>query len=442
MNQLNLLTHNPDEFVDKILSIRGRDYRIGERFRVSDQGYAHILFNQLSGLCLHFIQIRPEYQSDPVFARKASNAKVLMNAKHRESNINEGNPPSLNPIISVIDGNGGSYELHEVPWGLLKEGEGTKGTDSIEQAGRLESNQNYSEAIAMLEQLLTEIPNHTVALNNLASCYLALKSYDAATVLLNRCIEIEPNYAIYQGNCIFHTLSAGRARQSLALFHKLKSNYPLISVFDVYGIQACLRCGELAEAMKIFKAAQLVKSQSDEIKTLLSTATKTRSEFLKLDQAVRKRKTPSDMLQKLEALQARYPYDPLVQANLGLVLFADKQYQRAYQYLAAASGGILEIFVLACWVSAAFCLLKQSQWKAGTGLLTNVMQALKSISTPVNCFDVPGITLWINANNSLNESLPSSAVQLLEKIIKDCPEQELVTPEIHELAALYRQAAN
>jgi hypothetical protein len=132
----------------------------------------------------------------------------------------------------------------------------------------------------------------------------------------------------------------------------------------------------------------------------------------------------------------------LVQANLGFLMFADKQYQRAYQYLAAASGGIVEKFVLACWVGAAFCLLKQSQWKEGMGLLTNVMQVLKSGSASVNCFDVPGITLWINANHAVKESLPSSAAQLLEKIIKDCPERELVTSEIHEFAALYRQAAN
>jgi tetratricopeptide (TPR) repeat protein len=271
---------------------------------------------------------------------------------------------------------------------------------------------------------------------------LALNESAAATALVNQSIEIEPNYAAYQGNHIVYSLSAGQRRQALILFHQLKSRYPLLGDYDVPGIQACLGCGEVTEAETILKEAQLVKSQADELATLLSMAAQTRSQFGLLDEQVRHGKFPSDILQTLNALQAGFPYDPLIQANLGFTLFADQQYQSAYAYLVAATGGIVEELVMACWVGAAFCLLKQSQWEAGMSLLNNLMLALKSVSGSVHYLDVPGITVWMHANNVVRESLSPSAARLLEEAINDCPDRELITPEIRELAALYRQTAN
>src|SRR5947208_3338922 len=118
MEALNLKHHTADQFTGKSIVIHGRNYRIGARFRESDQGYAHFLFNELSGLCLNIGQIRREYRSNPVGALRASQEKAKQTASLRSDFRMKGEAVDI-PFISVIEGNGGSFEVHEIAWGAF-----------------------------------------------------------------------------------------------------------------------------------------------------------------------------------------------------------------------------------------------------------------------------------------------------------------------------------
>ena len=64
-DHLDLARHQPAEFAGKIITVQGREYVLGACVRTSNQGYSHRLVNRKSGLCLHIIQIRVEYNARP-----------------------------------------------------------------------------------------------------------------------------------------------------------------------------------------------------------------------------------------------------------------------------------------------------------------------------------------------------------------------------------------
>lgn len=73
-------------------------------------------------------------------------------------------------------------------------------------------------------------------------------------------------------------------------------------------------------------------------------------------------------------------------------------------------------------------------------LLTTTMLALsEGGAREVHPLDVPGVARWIEGS-SVAESNAPSAAELLDAAIARCPDPGLVTPEVHRLAALYRQA--
>src|SRR6185295_4046468 len=95
---LDLKRHKPTEFSGKTVGLDGRDYRIGGRVRESNQGYAHRLTNQISGLCQHVIQIRPEYIQAPETALSASRQKAEATSSLRAGMRSKGNSVEIPPI--------------------------------------------------------------------------------------------------------------------------------------------------------------------------------------------------------------------------------------------------------------------------------------------------------------------------------------------------------
>jgi len=67
-----------------------REYVLGANVCTGDQGYAHRLINRRSGLCMHAIQIRPEYQRDPDAAWALSSDKQASTAHLRDSLLADG----------------------------------------------------------------------------------------------------------------------------------------------------------------------------------------------------------------------------------------------------------------------------------------------------------------------------------------------------------------
>jgi hypothetical protein len=132
MEQLDLRCHTPEEFAGKSVTIGGRNYTIGPKFG-GDEGYAHFLINELSGLCLHIVQIGKEYLSNPSGALAASREKARETAYLRSNMLLNGEAITL-PFISVIEGNGGSFELHETTWGAFGHIQDSPGRESIDLA--------------------------------------------------------------------------------------------------------------------------------------------------------------------------------------------------------------------------------------------------------------------------------------------------------------------
>jgi hypothetical protein len=353
MEALNLQSHTPDEFVGKTITVDGRSYRIGPSFRVSDQGYAHYLTNEMSGLCLHILQIRPEYMSDPASTREVSKTKAQLTEKLRSQMRRESKTVEI-PIINVVDANGGSFELHETSWGAFGFPEEPLGGASIDKAMSLADAEDYQSAIAELENLLVQHPHHTVALNNMGFCYGRLDNNPAALETLARAIEIEPNFAAYRGNQFLFALNCPRYRQGLMLFQQLKTKYPFLEDYDGYAIQAYLTCGTPKEALELVQQSTLPETQAEELLASITAAVEAKEQFTTLyppGEGMFADGYPEgkEAVKELEALHARYDADPFIQANLGFALRSIGQYRRAAQLLMSATGGISDELVKVCW---------------------------------------------------------------------------------------------
>jgi hypothetical protein len=72
----------------------------------------------MSGLCLHMIQIRPEYQVAPDKAWAISKEKESATAFLCDAERVEGRPGVICPL-TALQGCGGSFELHEIPFGMF-----------------------------------------------------------------------------------------------------------------------------------------------------------------------------------------------------------------------------------------------------------------------------------------------------------------------------------
>ena len=234
MEQLDLRRHTPDEFAGKSVTITGRDYTIGRRFKESTDGYAHFLVNDLSGLCVHLVQIRPKYRSNPPAALEASRKRARETAPLRSQMLRNGEALTI-PFISVIEGNGGSFELHETLWGQF----GHKKEDSLEResfdlAVSLSEAGSKHAAANGLKALLERHPNHALALGLLAGVLCDLNDQASARQMFARAIEIEPNYAKLRGQQIVVAFRATRRREAIELFQELKARYPLLDDYDGY----------------------------------------------------------------------------------------------------------------------------------------------------------------------------------------------------------------
>ena len=443
MEQLDLTRHTPDEFDGKSVTITGRDYTIGRRFKESTDGYAHFLVNQLSGLCLHLVQIRPEYQSNPAAALEASREKARETAALRSNMLRNGEALTI-PFISVIEGNGGSFELHETLWGQF----GHKKEDSLEReafdlAVSLSEAGSKHAAANGLKALLERHPNHALALGLLAGVVSELNDQPSARQMFARAIEIEPNYAKLRGQQIAIAFRATRRREAIELFQELKARYPLMDDYDGYGLQACLICGEPQLALDLLQRNTLPKQDAEQLLTQISAALEVKQEMATLEEAVEKSQiNEADLREHLEALHKAYPADPMIQANLGSALYRAGQYQRAAELLVAAGGGLSDGLTPYCGVNLAFALLKISAWEPATEMLTDLMNEVSSKAaqgSAVSPSEVPGLGHWF-AEKGVLKSKELSSYQILTAAMAECPNQELIPPQVRQLAEIYRQA--
>jgi tetratricopeptide (TPR) repeat protein len=169
-----------------------------------------------------------------------------------------------------------------------------------------------------------------------------------------------------------------------------------------------------------------------------------KQQLLKLGEAIEKSLVDeTDLLEALEALFKAYPADPMIQANLGSALYRAGQYQRAVELLFSASGGIADDLGIYCAVNLAFAMIKISAWEPAMEIFSDIMADVSSKvahCVKVSPSDVPGLGDWF-ADKGVLKSKHNSNYQLLEAAVAACPNQGLITPQVRQLAELYRQAA-
>jgi len=439
---LDLRHHSPEEFEGKSLTLDGREYVVGARMRTSDQGYAHRLINRLSGLCLHVIQIRCEYMRDPASAWTASKAKESMTAQLRDKLRAEssGDPVVL---LTAHQGHGGSFELHEIPWGMFGEESASPADEPIKAASELANRGDHAAAVEMLQGALSRYPHHTVALNNLAASYDAQGHAVAALDAMTRAVEVEPNSTFFRGGQVALSLNCPRRREASVYFEEFERRYPHVHDYDYYGIHAYLRIGKPDRAREILLRGTLPASQVKTLETAVEAAVCARRDFAELDRRLAESHfadlEQAATLRQLEEMHAGCDVDPLLQANLGFRLQAAGQYQRAVQLLLGAAGGIENKLVPCCHANAAYCLVAQSEWKSAMRILTLTMDMLTEMHKVVEPADVPGLVLWIREHGLVMESKQPSAADLLDRAVHMCPDKSLITPQVLRMSALLRK---
>ncbi len=444
MEQLDLRRHTPEEFAGKSVTISARTYTIGQKFEGND-GYSHFLINDLSGLCLHLVQFGKDYLSNPSGTLAASREKARETASLRTNMLRNDEAITL-PFISVIEGNGGSFELHETTWGAFGHRQDSPGREAIDLAVSQSAAGDQRSAVAVLTALLESHPNHSVALGFLAGVLCDMNDQASAQQMFARSLEIEPNYAKFRGQQIIVALrdSATRRRWALELFEELKARYPLLNDYDSFGIQAYVLCGEPQQALNLLQQNTLPKQDAEQWLTQIAYALEVKQRLLTLGEAIEKNLVDeTDLLESLEALFKAYPADPMIQANLGSALYRAGQYQRAVELLFSASGGIADNLGIYCAANLAFAMIKTSVWEPAMEIFSDIMDDVSSKVAhcgKVSPSDVPGLGHWF-ADKGVLKSKPNSNYQLLDAAMAACPNRGLITPQVRQLAELYRQAA-
>ena len=436
MQHLDLTVDTPADFEGRVVSIQGRDYVIGPSFREGDQGFAHLLRNRESGLCLHMIQIRPEYRSDPDLALALSRQKAETTAELR-ARMRLEEPEMVIPGISVVEAHGGSFELHEGSWGVFDSGEDAPEKEALKAAVSQYEDGDAPGAIRGLEGLLERHPNHTEALMFLADYKASQGKHSDALGLAEKAVAIEPNSYTYLGMRVGHALNASFRYVAMEYFEVLRSRFPLVDDFNAQGMQAYLVCGEPEKAEALLEGSLLPDDQQARFEDVIAQ----RSVVNRAYDAIDKRMARPDrelgdkdreaLIKELETLQGEYPEHPWIQANLGLLLRKQGEPERGAVYLSEAIGGLPVFFASYCSANAGLAMVEAGQWDGALFRFGKSVAMLRRLGGgKVHALDVPGSADWLSRAGRVTEDAGDNPVALVDQAINNASSRELVTPDV------------
>lgn len=432
---LDLQRHSPAQFQGKTVTLEGRDYEIGPRVHEGDQGYAHLLYNKVSGLCLHTIQIRREYRSTAQ-ALRASLEKELGTGKLRDALRAEGKAHEV-IALSVRRGHGGSFELHEIPWGFFREDAAPPARAEIGEAEERRSRGDHAGAAQLLRGVMSQHPNHTVALYALAFCHEARKEYEQALEAIERAVAVEPNSADYRGAQLAIQLHSPSRQVVPRLYKELERLFPEFRDYDHYGVYACLQVGDPASARQILSKGGIVPAQAAQISAQVENATAARRRYEELDRRLAQSQfrdpAPAERLRELQELHALCPEDPNVRAALGFTLRETGDERGAVPLLGSATSGIDERVKAHCYANAAYCMLRLDEWQHGMLFLSTALRLHELMFNGFQVDMLPGLVQWITLDGGVIEYAQPSATELIAAALRSCPDKSLVTPAMERL---------
>jgi len=442
---LDLQRNAPGEFAGKTITIHGCEYRVGATVRVGDQGSLHILTNRRSGLTLHLVQIRREYRDHPAAALSASRHKQALTAELRNARRIDGSDDAVVGVVSVIEAHGGSFELHEIPWGAVDDTGPSAVRDAVRDAFEAEERGDAPRAVALLEGALTGFPDHTAALLNLAGLLSRQGNAMRAHALAQRTLDIEPNCVAYRVAAIEIAMAFG-SRTAYEVYRRLVARFPHVNDRDALGVELALRVGDIAGASERLPAVPLPPAARDGLVRQVETAQRCRRLFADLHESVR-REGPNALgddgvLTVLEALHAECPRDPEIRANLGFRLRARGEWRRAHALVLGALDGIAPAFAPHCLANAAYCLLELQEWDAACGLLDAAISTLVAGGRVLSPDDIPGLVDWIDTAGVVIEPARPTASEVLDGALRKCADASTLPPALARMADTLRALAS
>ena len=273
----SLTRHEPRQFAGKTVTIQGCEYRIGALFRDSSQGYSHALVNLRSGMCLHAMQVRREYRTRPIEALDASRTKQTVTTQLRDSLLAENNPVAVSPV-TAIKLHGGSFELHEVQWGMFSDDAPADAATEIARAIRASEGGAVDAALDIMTQVTSKYLTHAAALYTLGGMLADSGRVGETLPWLERTLEVEPNYSTYHGALIKVTAKVAR-RHALARFDAFASRFAHVHDFDALGAELCMLAGDLVRAETLARSAPLPAAKRDVLIAEVASAPDARQRF-------------------------------------------------------------------------------------------------------------------------------------------------------------------
>lgn len=441
---LDLLQHTPEAFAGKGITIRGCDYTIGAAVRTGDQGHLHTLTNRRSGLTLHLIQIRREYRDHPAAALSASRRNQALTTELRNARRIDGTDDAAVGVVSVVEGHGGSFELHEIPWGAAGEAGPEAVRDAVRNAFEAEEHGDIPRAVVCLEGAIAAYPDHTAALINLAGVLSRAGDPARARALVQRTLGIEPNHTGYAIAAIEVALAFG-SRVAYEAYRELVARFPHVNDRDALGVELALRVGDVQGAAERLPGVPLPPRARDTLARAVDTAQRCRRLFENLREAVRKDGPCSlahdHVLPVLEALHDECGRDPEIRANLGFLLRQRGQWRRAHALILGAIDGIAPELVPHCLANAGYCLLELEEWVSAFDMLDATMSTLAADGRVPAPSDIPGLAVWIDAGGVVIESMRPTASDLLDRAFQACSDASMIPASVIRMAEALRAFA-
>jgi len=436
VENLDLTTHDPEEYEGKVIAHNGCEYVVGKQLGSGAEKITHKLVNRASGLCLHVLKIwrRPRlgYTLSQLRARLAARRTA------------EYDFAKLIPVSIEITLPGGRGEMQiyvERP-----DDESTRADVLADKGDALFKNSRFEEAIAAYGEALAENPKHTRALVNSAAARAAVHDLEGAYNSAAKAARIEPNYPLYRRAVIHYLAAQGLARLALNEFRSAQRDFPNVFDFNDIGAELFLVCGEPESAVACAQDCLLDTPDKDRLIAKSRAAVEARSKAQALfreAQSLVQHADPARVLPLLKSAREIDQCDPLLASNLGLTLARAGRPREALPLLLyGATHGPLHLAKV-CYANASFCAMENGELQVAMILLDTVMaqfnaeldgRQLKNLIA-----DLPGKGIWMDEESIMEEKLDSAA-RLVLRSVQAYGKESTVPPEAAHLASLYAKA--
>jgi tetratricopeptide (TPR) repeat protein len=438
---LDLNIHDPEEFEGKIVVWNGAEYAIGKYVGSGAQIFAYQLIHLRSGLGLHVIKIW----------RNSTEAKA--HVENREHALFKEYLGGFMPTTVTVFGHGGAFDIQDYVG--LYEDDTASTTPLIEKANDALENSEYRLAVDYYKQALEINPYHTVALNNLASTFLAMGDRGSAYTIWLQILDIEPNYLPYSRAATYIAALLGYGRTALQLFTIMKDKFTINLSLQDYdlGINIHLGMGlpqpahELFVIRKQFYANDAANTQIEQkIKSDLSAQKKASDliDVMSINDIVAL--SDEKLLPILENAYAIYSKNPYIKINLALAYQRIGKFTDAKNLILSVVRNIDPTLENVCIFHLAYGSMRAQNF-------TETLHWLDAMATTLQIADLshyyekdlllladlPGITKWIDESGAQLAESFENTVSFIKEISVYCDSVEAVPKNVVYIIDLYEK---